>query len=87
MRERNANEDSSITTIEDLAINAVGLRPSPSDTTRYLVKDVHNRLGVVATLKRNGFKKKDLRNYYLENGVREIVGQKGRVYVGLEPVE
>lgn len=87
MRERNANEDSSITTIEDLAINVVGLRPSPSDTTRYLVKDVHNRPGVVVTLKRNGFKKKDLRNYYLENGVREIVGQEGRVYVGLEPVE
>jgi Predicted ATPase len=81
--ERESQLQDHVDTIESIVENVLGLKIDMDNTDRYLVKNVHNASGLSLALKNNGLKKKDLKSYLLENGVREIVGQEGRVYVGL----
>lgn len=75
-----------VDTIESIIERTLSLKIDVTNTNRYLVKNVHNEPGLTTALKSNGLKKKDLKSYLLEHGVREIVGQEGRVYVGLRPM-
>ena len=72
--------------VGEVIIEATVLKPSPANTHRYIVKDVHNKPNVVQTLRQHGLQKKHIREYYLTHGVREVKDHNVRVYIGLEPI-
>lgn len=73
-------------TISTIIDDYIKLRPDETNTDRYVVKNVHNAVGLQQALKNNHLRKSDIREYFLSHGVREVKDGGTRVYIGLRPL-